>query len=334
MARGRLTPLGTLGGPNSGVLWPVHDTNGVLVGVSDTAKINHLGESWSCSVFFPAETAQHVCVGFWWWHGQMHALPTFGGPDGFATAANNQGQVVGWAEDTVRDPSCVRPQVLQFRAALWQIGRGAAGRPAQLPPLPGDSATAADAINSRGEVAGISGSCDVAVGAYSARHAVIWRHGRAVRLPTLGVPAWNTPMELNNRGAVAGFVNARTPGASPATPNFRAALWTADGALHILPTLPGFATSEATGINERGQAVGESCPAAPTAADPCHAVLWWRGHAYDVNKLVAGGRGLVLEFAGDISDAGVMTGQAYSPRTGAYLTFRATPAAQSPAGAR
>ncbi len=46
----------------------------------------------------------------------MRPLPTLGGTHSFATGTNNRRQTVGWAETTVRDRSCVPPQVLQFRA--------------------------------------------------------------------------------------------------------------------------------------------------------------------------------------------------------------------------
>jgi hypothetical protein len=76
--------------------------------------------AWSCSFFFPSATG-HTCLGFVWQDGEMKPLPTFGGNNGFATGANNHGQVVGWAENTVHDPTCIPPQVLQFRAALLDI---------------------------------------------------------------------------------------------------------------------------------------------------------------------------------------------------------------------
>src|SRR5215472_368239 len=48
--------LGTLGGPNSGVEWPVKNNQGVISGIAETSTANPLGESWSCSAFFPAVT--------------------------------------------------------------------------------------------------------------------------------------------------------------------------------------------------------------------------------------------------------------------------------------
>lgn len=84
----------------------------------------------------------------------MRPLPTLGGTNGFATGTNNKGQIVGWAENTVHDPTCVAPQVLQFRAVAWGPKEG---QIRELPPLPGDTVSAATALNDRGQVVGISG---------------------------------------------------------------------------------------------------------------------------------------------------------------------------------
>src|SRR5438477_302769 len=83
-----------------------------------------------CSAFFPSITG-HTCLGFVWEDWSMQALPTLGGNNGFATGSNDVGQVVGWAENTVHDPTCVgRHQVLQFRAVMWGPG------PDQIEELP------------------------------------------------------------------------------------------------------------------------------------------------------------------------------------------------------
>ena len=51
----------------------------------------------------------------------MHTLPTLGGNNGFAAGANNLGLIVGWAENTVHDPTCdpASKQVLQFKPVVW-----------------------------------------------------------------------------------------------------------------------------------------------------------------------------------------------------------------------
>src|ERR1700722_17913578 len=61
---GMQSDLGTLGGANSVVGWPVHNDRGVISGFSETASIDPLGEAWSCSAFFPPPATQHVCLGF------------------------------------------------------------------------------------------------------------------------------------------------------------------------------------------------------------------------------------------------------------------------------
>src|SRR5450755_2028907 len=53
--------LGTLGGPNSAVDWPVHNRQGVIAGIAETSAT--MNENWSCSAFFPS-ASHHVCLGF------------------------------------------------------------------------------------------------------------------------------------------------------------------------------------------------------------------------------------------------------------------------------
>ena len=310
--------LGTLGGPNSSVTWPVKSNTGLIAGIAQTATPDPLGENWSCSAFFsgPAATG-YTCLGFAWEGGAMRALPTLGGNNGFATGANDLGQIVGWAENTVHDPTCVPPQVLQFRPVLWGPGKHQVH---ELPPLPGDTSGAATAINDRGQVVGISGICDQAVGRFTAAHAVLWDGGRVTDLGNLGGNAWNTPMAINQRGDVVGF--AGQPGDDPDNPQLRAFLWTRRGGIQNLGTLPGDVYSEAHGINEWDQVVGDSCD----AAGNCRAFLWQNGVMKDLNALVAPGYTGVLTTAQDINDLGAITGRAADPATGGRLAFLATPA--------
>jgi len=76
--------LGTLGGPNSSVVWPVKNVSGLIAGISQTSTPETLGESWSCSAFFTLNPTGYLCRGFAWASGQMRTLPTLGGPNGFA----------------------------------------------------------------------------------------------------------------------------------------------------------------------------------------------------------------------------------------------------------
>jgi probable HAF family extracellular repeat protein len=310
---GQIRDLETLGGPNSNVQWPGQNARGMVVGISETADLDPNGEDWSCSAFFPAVTG-HVCRGFAWYDGRMKELPTLGGTHGFATGVNNLGQAVGWAETEVEDPTCNGVQKLQFRAVLWEPKRD---RYRQLRPLRGDSTSAATAINDRGQVVGISGDCDIAVGQLSAKHAVIWENGRVKRIPDLGGDAWHTPMALNERGEVVGFSNPRgVPGITFQPFGF---IWTRSGGTRPLRPLDGDLFSQAFAINEKGIVVGRSC-----GASGCRAVIWRNRKATDLNTLI-GDYPHVLTAARDINDEGRITGNLVRQNTDSNFAFVAFP---------
>ena len=139
----------------------------------------------------------------------MRGLPNFpGGNNGFATGANNLGQVVGWAENGVHDPNCCCTQVLQFRPAVWTLGPP--DQIQDLPLIPGDSSGAATAINDNGQIVGISGICDQAVGRHTAKHAVLWENGTVTDIYPMRQP----------RGGIRRrqSINAAMSSGLPATP--------------------------------------------------------------------------------------------------------------------
>lgn len=293
--------LGTLGGPNSGVEWPNKSERGLIVGISETSDAQKLGETWSCAfAFFPQPPSGHICRGFAWRNGKMSALPTLGGNNGFAAGANAHGAIVGWAETRKHDSTCTPPQVLQFEAVRYD-GKGRHAK--ELRPLHGDPDGAATDINDRGEVVGISGICDQAVGRFTARHAVMWHGNKAIDLGSLGGVAWNTPMAINDRGVIVGFSDLT--GDSTGTPNFHAFLWTKKTGMQDLGTLPGDTYSEALGVNEAGQVVGESF-----SASNARAFIWQNGTMTDLNTLIPPSSNLYLIFANDINDQGVIAGGA------------------------
>jgi probable HAF family extracellular repeat protein len=300
--------LGTLGGPNSNVAWPVKNTSGLIAGIAQTTTPQPRGETWSCRSFFAFPTrAAATCLGVVWEEGKIRPLPTLGGDNGFATGANNHRQVVGWAENKVEDSSCVLPQVFQFRATLWGPNLD---QLRELPPLPGDSTSAATGINDKGQVIGISGACGTAVGGVAARHAVLWEKGKPIHLGNLGGIAWNTAMALNERGDVVGFSNVSKE--DGAVFNARAFLWTRGRGIQDLGTLPGDSISQALGINEERQVVGISCTAGFAS---CRAFLWERGVMMDLNDLVAGDYADHLFTANDINNLGQITGLAVKAGT-------------------
>lgn len=313
---GAVIELGTLDGFHSNVPWSGVNNTGLVVGITETANVDSLGQRWSCTAFFfPAAPTGRTCVGFVWESGVMKALPTLGGQNGFATAVNNRGQAVGWAETAVNDPTCTPPQVRQFRAVLWEPRRGTMR---ELRPLPGDSTSAATAINERGQVVGISGDCDVAVGQASSRHAVIWDGDRVTELENLGGAMWHTPMAINDRGDAVGF----SLSTDPEDPGFRAAFWSRHGGVQNLGTLEGDASSQAHSINARGQVVGISA-----GGEKGRRAFIWRegGEMIDLNELVLPGYAGTLLDARHISDSGVITGAAEHWATGDTVPFVATP---------
>jgi probable HAF family extracellular repeat protein len=232
----------------------------------------------------------------------MTPLPTLGGNNGFATGANNLQQIVGWAENTIHDGTCVSPQVLQFEPVLYGPG---VGQIQQLPNYPGDPDGAATAINDNGQVVGISGLCDVAVGAFSAEHALLWQNGKVTDLGNLGGKGWNTPMAINSRGDVVGFSDLAddvTNGVLNA--NFHAFLWTkAAGKMIDIGVLPGDSLSEALDINDQEEIVGVSFPST-------HAFIYENGRMTDLNDLIPSGSPLLLLAANGINNRGEITGQA------------------------
>jgi probable HAF family extracellular repeat protein len=249
--------------------------------------------------------------------------PLPGGFNSFATGADNRGHVVGWAENGVRDDKCVAPQVLQFRPVVWGP---ATGQIQDLPLFPGDTSGAATAINNRGQIVGISGICDQAVGRHTAKHALLWENGAITNLGNLGAELWITPMAINQQGNIVGF---GATDASDLDGDFlRAFIWTRKGGMKQIDPLPGLdhVFSQANGINEAGQVVGSSC----TFAGACQGFLWQDGVLKNLNDplVTPGFNGLIVN-AQDINDDGEITGRAVNPATGRITAFVASPILES-----
>src|ERR1700728_4998460 len=115
-------PLGTLGGKNSSINWNGINDPGEAVGMSETSVLDPNGEDL-CGFGTHA-----TCLPFLWQNGVMHALPTLGGNNGQASAINNSGQVVGYAEHAMGDSTC-GPGVTNNRVdlpVLWHKGNAQA----------------------------------------------------------------------------------------------------------------------------------------------------------------------------------------------------------------
>jgi probable HAF family extracellular repeat protein len=311
---GQQVDLGTLGAAtlNSLVQWPVKNIRGLVSGISLIDELDPNKEGWSCSAFIPNANF-NICLGFVWdpVTRKMRPLPTLGGTNGFATGTNNLGQTVGWAENTVHDPTCVLPQVLQFKPVVWGPARDEIRA---LPLIDTDGSGAATALNDRGQIIGISGDCYKAVGAMSARHAVLWEDGVPTEIPNPygdAAPYWNTPMMINQHGEVVGFAGVPNDPAGDYTLAFR---WSKKEGWEWVPLLPGEVSGTASSINNRGVIVGYS----NDAKGNVHPWVRKDGVTWNLNDLVEPGSGLTgpILLAFDINDRGeisgtTLTGQAF-----------------------
>lgn len=93
------------------------------------------------------------------------------------------------------------------------------------------------------------------------------------------------------------------------------------GDVDDLGVLPGQARSQALGINNRGQVVGQSSG----GQSGRRAFLWEGGELIDLNDFVDPDYEGTLLTAGHINDAGVITGVALDPATAAEVAFVARP---------
>ena len=305
-AFGHQLDLGTLGkgkALSSRVQWPVKNVIGLVSGISLTDALDPNQEGWSCGFFLPNPNF-NVCLGFVWDPlTGMQPLPTLGGTNGFATGTNDLGQTVGWAENNVHDSSCILPQVLQFKPVVWGPGRE---QISALPLVQNDTSGAATALNDRGQIVGISGICGFAVGGPTAAHAVIWDNGvPSVIVNPNGAQYWNTPMMINERGDVVGFMGYPGDVAGNLTPAF---MWTREGGVRFLPMLAGDIASTATSINARRQVVGYS----NDASNPpnFHPWIWHHGQLTNLNDLIEPNPAMTgpIELLFDINDRGEIAG--------------------------
>ena len=300
--------LGTLGGPNS---WDnpfggeVND-RGELVGYSETSVPDPDGED-VCGF-----GTGLICRPFLWKNGHMSALPTLGGNNGQASAINNHGQITGFAETGIVDPTCP-PDKTNNRIqlpVLWENGKAQA-----LPTLIGDTDGEANAINDLGQAVGNTGTCGGAT-----NHAVSWENGAASQLFDYGTFA--LAFGINDQGQIVGMVG------SPETPTFYAALWQ-NGAITNLHTLPGDFAAIASGINNHGQVVGSTLD---SSFNWSHAFIWQDGVMTDLGTMFPSTANLLPTMANQINERGQIVGMGTvlsGPHTGETHAFLATPVNES-----
>ena len=309
---GQATDLGTLGGYNSSVAFPNKNEIGWLAGASETGGNDPFQENF-CQFICSSPTGaclplNQICKGFLWRNetSEMIPLPPLpGGNNSWAFGANNQHQVVGVAENGVQDSNCAAPQVFDFEGVIWALGPSGAPFVSQrLPPIAGDTASAAIEINEKGDAVGGSGPCG-SVGLAVGAHAVLWRGGRAIDLGSLGGATNNAAEALNNQGQVGGISDL--PGDQVA----HAFLW--EGGvmrdLGVLRSDDTFALAES--INDRGEVVGLSC-----GPVDCRGFHWQAGVMTDLNSVLPANSPLLITNAADINSRGEIAVQAYDSNVG------------------
>ncbi len=283
--KGKITDLGTLGGPNSGPSFSPFSESGVVGGNAETSIPDPNGED------FCGHGTGLICLPVLWHDGMIVALPTLGGNNGSANQLNNRGQVAGTAESATVVPPCLQDQGIA-EPVVWENGVVQ-----DLHTFPGDSAGVALAINDSGEVVGFSANC-------ATIHALLWRNGTITDLGSLG-GIISFANAINGQGQIVG-----ASGLSNDTTS-HAFLWQ-KGVMDDLGLLSGDFSSNALGINSKAQVVGVSYD----INNNSRAFLWERGVMIDLNSLIPGDSPWFVLEADSINSRGEIVGGAFDMTTG------------------
>jgi probable HAF family extracellular repeat protein len=274
---GEIVDLGTLGGSFS---YPNFMNNrGEVVGIAQ----NTVPDPYS---FLGVGTETH---GFIWRNGYMEDLGTLGGPDSWAAAVNESGQVAGWAF-TNSTPNLVTNIPTQD-PFLWQDGRmidlgtlgGTEGVTGSFGGVGGG------AINRRGQVVGTSN-----LAGDLTHHAFLWNEGALTDLGTLGGSNAEAYW-INDAGEIVG--RADVPGPNQYHHGF---LWKS-GVMTDLGVANRWPCSTAIDINAKGQIIVDTgiCGVGGGPGS-----LWQDGVLYDLNTLIPPNSGFVIGDVNFINDSG------------------------------
>lgn len=207
-----------------------------------------------------------------------------------AEAINDFGSVAGNVRRFDESGTC--STLLALRRASGEEFLGPGGRPA--------------AINKHEIVVG-SGGVDP----------VKWSPaGGVVPLATLdGNVQFGSATDINDRNEVAGYIEHLNPDTQCSISTV-AMVWDADGIRHDLPGLAGAPYAYTSGINKRGDVVGNAefvdvC--AGNFVPTSRAVVWQRGRIHDLNDLIPRRLGITLFSASDINSRGQILARGYRP---------------------
>jgi len=184
----------------------------------------------------------------------------------------------------------------------------------------GGTVSSGNTINNLGWVMGSSNEAGDTV-----QLATLWLPGQQIPLGTLGGPSSNVLWPVkNNSGLISGVTeNGSTdPDVSNGSLAFlpEAFLWTREGGIQGLHTLPGDAISEATDINDAGQVVGVSYGG--TDFSNPRAFIYQNGVMTPLNQLLSKSdqAGFYISSTGGINDLGEIAAQANLVSNGVVTT--------------
>lgn len=283
---GRMTDLGTLGGPTS-----------FARGIDDSGRV--VGFSHNSNNRTRAFLAQN---------GNMTSLGTLTGfSNSEAWHINDSGAAVGRSFNSTS----------HGRAVLWKNG--------QIKDLGASLETTyseAWSINNRGQVVGESGSGDEKAKAFLYAN----NTGEVTDLDAVGRASdpsvfpyrYSEAMGINDEGQVVGWsyrTTTNVPPSTPSGPEGRAFLYDKDAGVPatVLPLNPldGDLYSRARDIDEAGRAVGWSRGINGNKAEQYSATLWEDGKVTDLNDLIPANSGWKLVDAYAINESGQIVGSAF-----------------------